>query len=328
MFLRITAFSLLFLSLSSFVFAQTDTISRLQYPKSYFYYFKDSGREVADSNSADYTRTVVEDSLGKLFTVTEVNKNGKMRRKFTSLTRGFRYIKQGLYAEYFPNGSRKLELTYDNDDIVGERMLYYPNDKLYYTCHYDTAQKKFIVTEARDSTGNIIAEKGNGKWIEYRNDFKDIAGEGSIENGLKQGEWKGRLNDTVRYVCTYKQGESVSGTSYITSGKEVHFTKDEIEPEFNGGKDAFYKYLAKKVRYPFVAKENNVQGKVLLTFVIEKDGTVDQIKVVRGIGSGCDEMAVSVLKSSPPWKPGYLYGIAVPVNYTIPLTFSISIPPK
>lgn len=323
MYLKITAFSLFFLSLSSFVFAQTDTTKHLQDFKPYYHYFKNSGQQVTNKDSADYTRTVVQDSASNLFIITEVNKNGKMRCRFTSLTKAVRYIKQGLYTDYFPNGSRRLEVTYDNDNIIGERVLYYPNDKLFYTCHYDTIKKNFIVTTVKDSAGNVLAENGNGKWIEYRNKFKAIAGEGPIENGLKQGEWKGSLNDTVRYICTYNQGESVAGTSYLKSGKEVHFTKDEIEPDFDGGKAAFYKYLAKNMRYPKVARENDVQGKVYLTFVIEKDGTLDKIKVVRGIGSGCDEEAVKVLQTSPSWKPGYQYGIAVPVTYTLPLTFSL-----
>ena len=101
------------------------------------------------------------------------------------------------------------------------------------------------------------------------------------------------------------------------------FTSVEQNPEFPGGDAAFGKYLGNKIRYPAVAKENNVQGKVFLNFTVERDGSLTDIKVVRGIGSGCDDEAVRVLKSSPRWKPGIQNGRAVRVSYTIPISFTL-----
>ena len=102
------------------------------------------------------------------------------------------------------------------------------------------------------------------------------------------------------------------------------FTSVEQSPEFPGGEAAFGKYLLKNVRYPAIAKENNVQGKVFLNFVVEKDGSVTDIKVVRGIGSGCDDEAIRVLKNSPHWKPGIQNGRAVRVYYTVPISFALA----
>ncbi|MBS1501685.1 MAG: TonB family protein [Bacteroidetes bacterium] len=101
------------------------------------------------------------------------------------------------------------------------------------------------------------------------------------------------------------------------------FTAVEEEPSFPGGQDAFIKYLSKNIHYPAVARENGVQGKVFLSFVCEKDGSLTDIKVVRGIGSGCDDEAVRVLKNSPKWTPGVQNGKHVRVAYTIPITFAL-----
>ncbi len=101
------------------------------------------------------------------------------------------------------------------------------------------------------------------------------------------------------------------------------FTSVEQNPEFQGGEAAFARYLSKNIHYPAVAKENNVQGKVFLQFVVERDGSITDIKVVRGIGSGCDEEATRVLKNSPHWKPGIQNGRAVRVYYTIPISFTL-----
>ncbi|MDR6945317.1 energy transducer TonB [Mucilaginibacter pocheonensis] len=102
------------------------------------------------------------------------------------------------------------------------------------------------------------------------------------------------------------------------------FTSVEQVPEFPGGLDKFGAYLGKSIRYPAVARENGTQGRVIVTFVVEKDGSLTDIKVTRGIGSGCDEEAVRVLKNSPKWKPGIQNGRPVRVQYSVPISFTLA----
>jgi len=102
------------------------------------------------------------------------------------------------------------------------------------------------------------------------------------------------------------------------------FTAVEKSPGFPGGDAAFGKYLGKAIRYPAIARENNVQGRVILTFVVERDGSLTDIKVVRGIGSGCDEEAVRALKNSPKWTPGIQNGRPVRVQYSVPVAFALA----
>jgi TonB family protein len=103
---------------------------------------------------------------------------------------------------------------------------------------------------------------------------------------------------------------------------KVFITVDQV-PEFPGGVSAFITFLSKNVRYPKEARENNVQGKIIVSFVVEKDGTLSSILVRRGIGSGCDEEAVRVLGLSPRWKPGSQKGRPVRVAYTVPINFTL-----
>lgn len=102
------------------------------------------------------------------------------------------------------------------------------------------------------------------------------------------------------------------------------FTSVEQVPEFPGGMEGFGRYLSKAIRYPAIAKENGTQGRVILTFVVEKDGSSTDIKVARGIGDGCDEEAVRALKNAPKWKPGIQNGRPVRVQYSIPVSFALS----
>lgn len=102
------------------------------------------------------------------------------------------------------------------------------------------------------------------------------------------------------------------------------FTAVEQEPAFPGGMEKFINYLSKNIHYPAVARENNTQGKVIVSFVCERDGSLTDVKVARGIGDGCDEEAVRVIKNSPRWKPGIQNGRPVRVAYSVPIQFTLS----
>jgi protein TonB len=97
----------------------------------------------------------------------------------------------------------------------------------------------------------------------------------------------------------------------------------EEQPEFPGGEEALMNYLTSNIRYPEQAKELDIQGTVIIEFVVETDGSVTNVVVKRGIGGGCDEEAVRVVKSMPKWKPGKQRGKPVRVRYTLPVRFQL-----
>jgi len=102
------------------------------------------------------------------------------------------------------------------------------------------------------------------------------------------------------------------------------FTAVEKEPGFNGGMDAFFEFLRQNLKYPEAARKNNVQGKVIISFIVEKDGSLSDIKVLRDIGYGAGDEAIRVMKLSPKWNPGNQNGRLVRVMYTIPISFSLA----
>ena len=116
---------------------------------------------------------------------------------------------------------------------------------------------------------------------------------------------------------------------YLTDTSPPEEEPDEIiifaetQPSFPGGLDAFYAYLGKTLNYPSQAKRQGVSGKVFVEFVVDKDGSLSNIRVMKGIGAGCDEEAVRVIKNSPHWKPGKQRGKAVRVRMVVPILFKL-----
>ena len=97
----------------------------------------------------------------------------------------------------------------------------------------------------------------------------------------------------------------------------------EQMPQFKGGDAALMDYLNKSIKYPVIAEENGIQGRVVCTFVVERDGSITDVKVVRSVDPSLDKEAVRVLKAMPKWIPGKQNGSAVRVKFTLPVTFKL-----
>ena len=105
--------------------------------------------------------------------------------------------------------------------------------------------------------------------------------------------------------------------------EEEIFTAVEQNPEFPGGQSAMYKFLGENIKYPAAAQRANVSGRVFVKFVVEKDGSIGNVEVMKGIGFGCDEEAIRVIKSMPKWNPGRQNGKNVRVFYNMPVVYKL-----
>ena len=117
----------------------------------------------------------------------------------------------------------------------------------------------------------------------------------------------------MEYVFEPKEDEDRPGVYSVV----------EQMPEFPGGDKGFHQFIADNVKYPIEAKEKGIRGIVYVNFIVEPDGSVFDIRVLRGIGGGCDEESVRVVKSMPKFKPGMQNGEAVRVSYTVPVIFRL-----
>lgn len=151
---------------------------------------------------------------------------------------------------------------------------------------------------------------------EVTTEFEIVEDDAQIENELHvDAEVK---EDTKNIEITPVQVEEE-----VEEAEEEIFTVVESAPEFPGGAEALYKYLSQNIKYPQLARDNNITGKVFVTFVVEKDGSIANPRILRDIGGGCGAEAVRVVKSMPKWTPGKQRGRSVRVQFNLPVSFQL-----
>lgn len=167
--------------------------------------------------------------------------------------------------------------------------------------------------------------------ISNYDDFFGLDGNYSIKVTFKLvGSETEMKNHHVRTSEDYIDLNNIIITGFLPKKEEVsdqtiyNFVSMSTPPNYPGGIYKFYEYLGKNIKYPTMAADNEIQGNVFVSFVVEKDGSLTDIKVDRKLGYGTDEEALRVLKLSKRWNPGMQNGKPVRVKYNIPIKFSLN----
>ena len=118
------------------------------------------------------------------------------------------------------------------------------------------------------------------------------------------------------------------GQNHHSDGKQskaIHKSNDQYnqQPSFPGGTDSLYQYLRSHIHYPPQARENNIQGRVTLYFLINETGDIENIRPIRGIGGGCIREAIRVVEGMPKWNPYIVKGVAKKMLYVLPVEFKL-----
>ncbi|MEO8085849.1 MAG: energy transducer TonB [Bacteroidota bacterium] len=140
----------------------------------------------------------------------------------------------------------------------------------------------------------------------------------------------GRI-DTTSYD---EKGKKTTGKPHhqkivmkLNSGKELHndsiYFIAQTMPSYPGGDEAILKYMKEHIHYPGAARANRTEGKVVVSFIVDRTGTLTNLKIIRGIGNGCEEEALRVLRTMPKWSPGKMKGNEVRVQMNLPVKFQL-----
>ncbi len=123
-------------------------------------------------------------------------------------------------------------------------------------------------------------------------------------------------------IISIKANAQKTDTS-ISENPNVVVTFADVMPFYPGGEEAMYKFIGNNIKYPNIAREKEITGTVIVTFVVEEDGAISGVQLLKGIGEGCDEEALRVVKSMPKWIPAKQNGVNVKCRFNLPIRFTI-----
>ncbi|MBK8556738.1 MAG: energy transducer TonB [Lewinellaceae bacterium] len=149
--------------------------------------------------------------------------------------------------------------------------------------------------------------------------YTDEYTSGQRDKELKSYYKSGALKRIERFSEFKSQG----GECFEEDGKPKTFSSFESIPQYPGGEEGLIRYLIGAIQYPALARENDITGTVVVQFVVNRDGTVSDVQVVKDIGGGCGAEAARVVLAMPDWIPGYLDDKPVRVRYTLPVRFNL-----
>lgn len=279
-------------------------------------------RETSKENHVFY-RFVKDYHLNKPeYEIKEYYKSGALKSEGLSLTRD-KISYRSKWISYHENGNKESIINYVNSRPQGNIEQWYENGNKRMIGEYviksdDKLEYELKVLQFWNSKNTQTVIDGNGEYEEV--ETYSIAS-GKVKNGWKEGEWKGK-HPTLKYtfVELYKDTKLVSGKSTDTLNTEYNYEKVFLPPRPKKGVDHFYKYIAKKFRIP--KKHGYIDGKIILDFVIDKDGSITNVRILKGMNDEYDNEAIRLISEYPDWGVGELRGIKVKTSYSIPISFT------
>lgn len=204
-----------------------------------------------------------------------------------------------------------------NDNCIQNIIYYKLNDSM----HYNKLKNNALLISEKNKHYNYTTTDINDYTLDslfvrfYETHDSDQIPLYSIWVFSKDDSW---FFGDINKICFPK-----SEISNLKNPEPV-FTVTETPPDFPGGDMERIRYLQENIKYPTMARESGIQGTVYVSFIIETNGSITNIKIMRGIGGGCDEEVISLIKKMPYWKPGTQNGKPVRVQFNMPVKFTLA----
>lgn len=304
-----------------FFIISTKLFSQNAVPAGKITYLDSTWRESTEDNYK-YIR-IVEDyfSEKKTYILKEYYKSKVLKMIGSTLDRDI-IKKEGQFVYYYENGNRKSTVNYLNNKKTGKEFNWYENGNIksefeYFTTNDDKTDYKLNNYWNDQKEQKVIS--GNGD-LDYKDEYTEESGR--VKNGLRDGIWKGKyLKSKCSFTENHENGKLVSGISIDSLNIEHPYTIAEQHPSPKKGIKSFYSYMGKAIYIPAEAR-NVAYGKIYMTFIVDKDGTLVEPRILKGIGYGLDEIAIKAIKNAKSWNPGIRRGIPVRVLYSLPITIA------
>jgi antitoxin component YwqK of YwqJK toxin-antitoxin module len=254
-------------------------------------------------------------------------KSGKIQMKGSTSTR-IGITKTGPFLYFYENGKRRSILNYEKDKLYGNYFEFYENGEKKLEGEWVDNKENVIpnvkVKNCWNEAGIQTIKEGSGLFEEiyfkgslsFRNNVSGF-GKGKMSNNLKDSIWTGYNKKTkISYSESYKNGKLISGVSIDSNKVEYKYNVSEIRPIPKKGMDNFMNHIARTFNTP---KVEGLKGKIYVTFVVETDGSITDVKVLRDLGYGTGAEAIRAVTSYKGWIPGEQRGIKVRCKFSLPI---------
>lgn len=266
--------------------------------------------KVCPEKEAEYYRVVTLDATGKpVGAVHDYYLSGTLQWEgaltYLDPTANDKDTVDGACTWYWPNGKKKMACNKVKNKLNGRLTEWYEDGKLSNTTHYEMGRKSGPSTS--------WYENGNKKdSVEYVND---------TTHGTFITYWP---NGRMRRMDIREQGKVKSGTCWDSTGKNIAYFPYEVDPVFPGGLRRLAEFIQENTNYPRKYRRREIEGRVLVSFVVRKDGTVGDVEITKPDAERFNQEAVRVVKSIPRWTPGTQEGIPVNTRMFMPIIFKMA----
>lgn len=312
-------FSILFLLLPKLVISQNSINNTIDFSDNDRIIYLDSTQLETQSKDFKYFRIIKDYKLDKKsYVILEYYKSGIMKMVGKSKTKDA-VLKEGEFIFYYDNGNKKSITSYSKGRVTGKDFEWYENGNKKLDGDYIEGNKKLEtklkINQFWNSKNIQTVIDGNGNYEEIKEGY---FASGKIKNGFKDSIWVGE-DKKIKFTYTenYTNGELISGVSIDSNNTEHKYTESEIRPIPKKGMDDFNRHVARTFKCP---KVEGLRGKIYVTFVVETDGSISDVKVLRDIGYGSGAEAIRAVSSYKGWIPGELRGIKVRCKFSLPIT--------
>ncbi len=305
-------------------------------PVFYFKNTNDDAVRVNTPDSCDFFRVILPpDSGEKLLNIKEYYRDGKLKMAANAYSYNVNYttgivLLDGKVIRFYPTGKRQSIANCHGMTIEGLEINYYPNGSLFCTYNYTQPYGDFLFKQDRllwecyDKNGDMICEKGNGKWVKYNDDFTEIIEEGLVKNGFKEGEWHetAYFQYEIKYVTNYKKGIFKSGISYGKTGKSYSFTEEQEPPTYKSGYFDFFDDVKKYLKIPIDTTGKKMPAdNIRISFIIEKDGHLTHFETLGDVDPKLSAAIFDALARCTDWSCRKYCGVPFRSKLTVPLKY-------
>ena len=290
--------------------------------------YLDSLNNLGNEKNFKFIRVVKEYAEDKdLYDVYFYSRSGKLVQRATTSNKFFMAF-EGPYIYYYENGNKQKMETYSDKRVNGRQFEWYENGnlKLETDVQYDKKTKnsstKIINYWSANKEQKVINGEGEYEEIETipnSNSAKfSVKSSGKIKNYVKDGLWKGKSEKpSYTFYEQFENGKLVSGKRIDSLGVEIQYIEVLQKPKPKNGIADFYRFVGENYNTPAV---QGLKGVIYATFVVDKEGKVADVKIIRDLGYGTGAEAIRVIQKYDQWIPGSFKGEPVRVQYSLPIT--------